>query len=449
MAHTATHSVGYGPYQPHCKYSWSDCITIPGDSGASACALLGSSALSNYSPNYRNVVYEGRDGSHHTQIDPLGWRPPTPYWGYRFFQTHVTPYGSEEVATKRWTSGWCYRKWSKYTIYRCLTATLDLPAGYVDYRPYFADLQNEAITACLAEIGESTADFGVELIEARKTVSYVADKLQFLARNTSDILHRKVPRDFRNWKRKVRKFGKKDKISWAAKSFPERWMEYRYAFQPTVFGIMDALRAWEERSGKPLIVTARKRVESVISDDTSSIYGAPPGLYVFKGTTTTRTYHHAAVYVVMTMTANNYLLRSLNDVGLQNPGAVWWEIMPFSWMIDWVANIGDYLSAINTLLYWDVKGATATHIDTRRKEVSFAANPNGHSSGYYPCSVPVFTPARAGGTSFNRVVLDPYTVEQSLRVHLRADFLNLTRCLDSVSLLSNLLRGKSVKGLRL
>lgn len=327
--------------------------------------------------------------------------------------------------------------------------SLALPSGFSSFRPYFASLENEAITEALAELGEATAELGVELREVRKTADFVTSKLKSLAENVNDVVHRRVPRAWKHAKRA----SKGDIGSWAAKRFPERWMEYRYAWSPTVLGIYDAIDLIDNRTKeRPMYVTTRKSAEAV-NVSSSTVPFNQGGYYPWKTLRTETSEETDRVYVVITTSFTRPFLQSLNEAGVVNPASVLWETIPFSWMADWFVNFGDYFNAQFAALNCSLKGGTATHYWSRTNQASFVLDPGAYvGPQIVQCNDPVFPTVTAGGTSFNRRVLSQSDLTASL--HFNGDPLNLLRAGDIVSLLAGVFqshRGTKMptKGLRL
>lgn len=53
-------------------------------------------------------------------------------------------------------------------------------------------------------------------------------------------------------------------------------------------------------------------------------------------------------------------LITLASLGITNPAELGWELIPFSFVVDWLFPVGDYLSSLDATLGWDVKGVSIT-----------------------------------------------------------------------------------------
>lgn len=381
----------------------------------------------------------GRAASTSSPKQPSGWRAPNPYWGYRWDE--VVSAGGRLPSLN---GGYPTRNNgpSLYGNDQCESVGMTCPdrAWFQTYRPNFSDLESKAITEALSELGESTAELGVELVEARKTASFLTSKLTSLVDNINDVRRRKIPRAWR----KAKRVSKGSAISWGAKSLPERWMEYRYAWTPLVLGIYDMVDLLDNQTRLPLLTTTRKR-EVRSSSSSSSVDTFHGGYYPWPIVLKTENISEDIVYVVITTTPKRLFWQSLNDAGVVNPASVMWESIPFSWMADWFVNIGDYLSAQFAIFNTSLKGGTATHIYKRQKKQTRILR---DQSNDVVCNPPIFRPGglTAGGVSFNRRVLS--SIDMQARLGFQQDPLNLTRALDLVSLAAGGLRKRN-PGLRI
>jgi len=133
------------------------------------------------------------------------------------------------------------------------------------------------------------------------------------------------------------------------KDLAENWLELQYGWKPLLMdieGVMESLQNLNVGSPTLRRVVGRgKAVESVNS--TFDTYTSPtigPG----KGIERRRTVTNARIGVVFSM--ESPMLSFLAQTGFTNPLNLAWEILPFSFVADWMIGIGPYLEALSA---WD------------------------------------------------------------------------------------------------
>jgi hypothetical protein len=141
-------------------------------------------------------------------------------------------------------------------------------------------------------------------------------------------------------KRKARRL----ELSKDDSSIVDAWLEYRYAIRPLIFDLRNALSALE----KVIVaqrLTARGRELSKGEDTSSFSFTAANnnGISVV-GTISTKEQILARAgclyYVDATLTS------FLDVIGLDQPLESGYELIPFSFILDWVFSVGDWLNGI-------------------------------------------------------------------------------------------------------
>jgi hypothetical protein len=274
----------------------------------------------------------------------------------------------------------------------------------------------------------------MEWRERRETADYLTGKVKGLVKTVKGL---RTGRAFRQWRRRGQKVWK-DPVKWGAKALPEAWLEYRYALSPMILSVFDAVELLHKANQNPPIVRFESQsVEDGTSSETATtriggMYSVPASRIRVSG-------EHKSVQVVLYMSPKDFLYKSLNDAGVLNPAMTTWESIPFSFVADWFVGVGDYLNASAALSLYSLRGGTATHRHTWRNTGTYTFIPDG---AHVHCSGPTSYTVDAGGSSFQRVILDDGDLVP--RFHA-GDGLNLLRAADAVSLAAGLLRGSKFK----
>jgi hypothetical protein len=131
---------------------------------------------------------------------------------------------------------------------------------------------------------------------------------------------------------------KRNRAKWdKAKSASSKWLEFHFGWSPLIGDIYDGATVltspWKD---EPVRVGASSR-ERVVA--------APPGLYSMGRIYDMRYFVRNAAEIRIT----NPNLYQLSQWGLTNPLEVAWELVPFSFVVDWFTNLGSMIGSMSDL----------------------------------------------------------------------------------------------------
>lgn len=195
---------------------------------------------------------------------------------------------------------------------------------------------------CMLKLRDSKVDLGAALGESRETLAFIAKNLSRV------LLAYKAARrgNFRETARQLRvKFRR-------SKGSPfDQWMEYNYAWVPLFGDITGATKQLQDGFRKRgQFVTARRTVSDEVG---------PPNEWISGSSTRKQR------CVIIARVSNEKLL-AVSQIGLINPLAVAWELMPFSFVVDWAIPIGNVLNATTANLGFDfVTGARSCKVESQ------------------------------------------------------------------------------------
>lgn len=131
----------------------------------------------------------------------------------------------------------------------------------------------------------------------------------------------------------------------AASKAGKAWLTWNFGIKPTLGSIYELMELLE-KPYPPIKVSAAASVKNqkVIEKDMAD---AQIG---FKGCQVTISH---GCRIAGELTISNPNLYLLNQLGLANPGSVLWEATPFSWLLDYMVNIGQVIQS-----YTDLVGVT-------------------------------------------------------------------------------------------
>lgn len=187
-----------------------------------------------------------------------------------------------------------------------------------------ARVSSLAVTAAHANVDVSTMLAGASIAESGKTVAFLANSMK-----RAISIGRAV--------RKLELQRLRKEIS--VKEFQDRYMEYRYAVRPLVYDVQGVLKAAKQRKGKFRKTFRATEKDSYAYEDV--VLNKP----VFHETNVdvNRSYKYtvsARAGILCDVNIDAY-----NTMGLDRPLQTAWELIPFSFIIDWFANVGDVIGA--------------------------------------------------------------------------------------------------------
>ena len=196
----------------------------------------------------------------------------------------------------------------------------------------------------------------VNLADDFATRSQIADLCVHSIELTADAIRAFKRRDFSAWKwmKKHRASSVSQRVRNLQK-IPESYLEFVYGVQPLkadIYGAADALR--EKDNGRPYIVTVKGYGSQ--RHDLVTTKGVAFGLFRNVERITQRCMVRLDYYYT------NPILSSLSQVGITNPLAVAWDLVPYSFVLDWFAPIGDWLGLLDASLGFQFKSGSKSVI---------------------------------------------------------------------------------------
>lgn len=198
---------------------------------------------------------------------------------------------------------------------------------------------NRAVTECLNKLSDNKVDVGVALAELSKTMRHLTSTALDLW-GSIDCLRKK------NFRGLFRILSKRSPLHsrriTVGKTAAQYWLEYNYAWKPLINEAYGLYQLLTEQLKPALLVHANRTVAGEISVNEMNRVD-PNGnwrtiRYSFSGRIRRRT------TVRLTGRVNSDLLRGVAK-GMTNPAVVLWELVPYSFVVDWSMPIGSVLEA--------------------------------------------------------------------------------------------------------
>lgn len=196
-----------------------------------------------------------------------------------------------------------------------------------------------------SRIANYSVDMSMIVAERQELVNMVSTNTRRLANLYLSLRHGRNP--FRGYRRCNSKHAAK------------LWLEYTYAWTPLVSDVY-ALAQLKDHDPPPHKVWARtvdhrKIADYVYSGEGGSPNGAPSSVSIID-TYTRRLSTSADAYIKVPVSQ----LKFAQEIGLTNPALTLWELVPYSFVVDWFLPIGNWLQNQQALYGVVVERASTT-----------------------------------------------------------------------------------------
>ncbi|UUW21347.1 MAG: maturation protein [Sanya fiers-like virus 31] len=316
------------------------------------------------------------------------------------------------------------RTWYRQTIPRVLPLAFTFLSQRITFRTtpgYAVPLEyppvntaqaigyNNAYRKLLAAIGEN-AGLGVDLVEVNQSIDMISKRALQLTRFTRSLLRgdiigagkqlglteKRVKKTFYSRRRKsvvrIRKEVltlQKTDVKGYSKLVADLWLEFHFGWEPLVKDIHDSITV----------------LESITPSHNVKVRGYATSTYRRTGSSGYDQWDIKSYWTLGALVqVSNPNLRLASQLGVVNPASLLWEVVPFSFVVDWFSNVGEFLASFTDFAGLSIRNAYQTNLEVIK--VRHYVNPpyyNEYVGEYVKC---VRTPV----SSFNKPipVLKPF-----------------------------------------
>lgn len=341
-------------------------------------ACQGTPLWSGQLDNGRAITTVSEDETLVSESSGAGWRKAKaqgellPFTRYHVKRKRV-------LATGGTLTGGCY--WLPHTSGRtasgefCGFAEVRIPTPPETEQPDVASLLQSA----WADAKSDAVDLLTEVAESPETVRMFKSYYDRFFRRSN-----RVSRDARNMRRREGRPITGDRVRSWSDDFQQAWMESRYGWRPLVGSANDIVDTWNTwKDSEEFTLRRYRKSETTGGGGEATIDHLIAGTSGYIGTGTT--YSHTIKGRALVTT--KIVRKSLATAVTINPLATAWEVVPYSFVVDWFLNTSDIVRA-----HWPVSAfagsvACTSVKTTTRAQLGFKAN-------YAADEGPMFTPCK-------------------------------------------------------
>lgn len=350
---------------------------------------------------------------------------------------------------KRYRQGAPYKEPLPYNFERAESVSLSNPWG-IRYSGSFttnsgastpnAQALNKAYAQFVDAARGTSASMAVNLAERKQAVDMMAKRGAQLLKFARHLRRFEFPAAVRTlgfdvissrdskryWKARVRRnnVDREVKFKRSAKAFGDNYLEFHFGWEPAVKDIYAAVELSTSSyfPGLRKICEGRGSVRAQLIDSP---------VVTSRGTYGSRTqYPFSSVRMGAEVQVDNPNLLLLNLYGVVNPAVVVWELVPFSFLVDWFVNISSVLNS-----YTDFVGLSLIRAYTSFKNLKVVTEYYSDYANYYKPPLVTFAYKRMSIVVTGRSVgiTKPSVTMKSLKLP------SVVRGLTAISLLTQFL----------
>jgi len=204
---------------------------------------------------------------------------------------------------------------------------------------------NSAVEAFEAKLGDASS-WGTNLAEAMQSVNTVEKRLLQVAKAAREIKNFR----FGSAARTLGLRGVPGGLKKNAKAFGNNFLEFHLGWQPAIADVHDAVQTMTKAD------FGTRKIKASGHDTAEWRTSSKDGSSRFHDSTSWSLEVKFGALVKIT-NESAYLA---NQMGLVNPLSVAWDLVPFSFVVDWFANVGQCLGSITGHVGLEITGPYAT-----------------------------------------------------------------------------------------
>lgn len=189
---------------------------------------------------------------------------------------------------------------------------------------------NKAYSRLVSQLGEQS-QWAVNLAEQKQSLSMIVNRSNQIRLFLHHVRRAQFPAASRALKLSFIPSGVKK-----SKAFANNFLEYHFGWEP----LLQDIHAAVESFLNPHL--PGKRPISGRGSAQGSTFVAPDTVNFTQGYRTNET---SKTRLGASLSVDNPNLHLASQLGLVNPAAIAWELVPFSFVVDWFANVGQVLSS--------------------------------------------------------------------------------------------------------
>ncbi len=267
--------------------------------------------------------------------NPIRWDKTRAPNAFHHYWWSASPALGRIVADSEYYPGWLY----------LVTDNLVTPLNRSQAMTgYTSGMYERAVMNALLSLKDSKVNLGVALAEARKTAELLGSTSTRVGRQVDSFMDK-------NWK----KLGRMN--SW--KKIPAAFLELSYGWIPMMLDVQGSAQALSEifnNGNQGAYIVSKGFAKSEYQEERDIAQSTGIGRFYFLMDFTE--FHQITLCYMLPTN----LLSEFSSLGLTNPLEVGWELLPYSFVIDWLVPVGDWLSVLDAGAFLEFREGSYSRI---------------------------------------------------------------------------------------
>jgi hypothetical protein len=193
----------------------------------------------------------------------------------------------------------------------------------------------QAKARCLTKVKDMDINVAQAVAEAQRTMDLVGDTARTIAKSV--VLFRKG-----KFKQGFKSLGiSRTPNVTSRKGASDNWLAVQYGWLPLLSDVKGAVEALAKRSQPPLFVFHGKATAMDSQQHIFEPVGGSGGVHSWE------LGYNSSTKFVLAFNKKNHVARTLSQLGISDPALLVWELLPYSFVVDWFFPIGKYLETLN------------------------------------------------------------------------------------------------------
>lgn len=241
-----------------------------------------------------------------------------------------------------------------------------------------AEIKAAATSELLTKIKDQKVNVAQFWAEREQTVQLIATTAMRLVQSFRDLKRGNITSAAKGLtgmrpSRRIRRGYRKAYSDSADQAAAQAWLEMQYGWKPLLSDVEGAFKAMRSRISDQQDVrcSAFRKATRQTKSESSGFYTPNGGLKCTQTTTYEYTVKYTSFHRVTQSTT-----ATLASIGLTNPALLAWELVPYSFVVDWFLPVGNFLNTLDATMGITFNRGCVTEVERWKHVFTWSPDPD-------------------------------------------------------------------------